>query len=72
MSPPPPTKGGGGGGEHIAFGADPVDICVASFLHSISWTNGWNLTKLAQTHYWEGGMKGLDFGDLDLIFSNTL
>ena len=23
-------------------------------MHSISWTNGWILTKLAQTHCWEG------------------
>ena len=34
----------------------------------ISWTNGWILTKHAQTHYWEGLKKWLDFGDLDLIF----
>ena len=43
---------------HIAFGADPVSVRVASCLHSISWTNGWILTKLAQTHYWEGGGGG--------------
>ena len=34
-------------------------------------TNGWILTKLAQTHYWEGRKKWLDFGDLDLIFKVT-
>ena len=55
-----------GGRGHIAFGADPVGIRVAS------WTNGWILTKLAYTHYWEGGKKWLDFGDLDLIFKVTL
>ena len=55
----------------FAFGPDPVGIRVASCLHSISWTNGWILTKLAQTHYWEGGKKLLDFGDLDLIFKVT-
>ena len=26
-------------------------------LSSLSWTNGWILTKLAQTHYWKGGKK---------------
>ena len=56
-------------GGHIAFGMDPVCVCVASCLHSITWTSGWItcMTKLAQTHYWEGGKKWLDFGDLDLI-----
>ena len=34
--------------------------------------NEWILTKLAQTHYWEGGKKWLDFGDLELIFRVTL
>ena len=29
----PPTEGWGG---HIAFGADPVGVCVVSYLHSIS------------------------------------
>ena len=62
----PPTEGG-----HIAFGADPVGVGVASRLHSISWTNRWILTKFAQTHYWEGVKKWLDFGDLDLIFKVT-
>ena len=55
----------------IAFGADPVGVRVASCLHSISWTNGWILTKLAQTRYWEGWKKWLDFGDLDFIFQAT-
>ena len=41
-------------GGHIAFGADPVGVGVASCLHSITYTNGSILTKLAQTHYWEG------------------
>ena len=62
----PPNRRGGG---YTAFGADPVG--VAHCLHSTSWTNGWILTKLAQTHYWEGGKKWLDFGDLDLIFKVT-
>ena len=35
---------------------------------NISWTNWWSLTKLAQTHYWEGGKKWLDFGYIGLIF----
>ena len=49
----PTTEGGGG---HSAFGADPVvvGVCVASCLHSISGTKEWILTKLAQTHYWDG------------------
>ena len=62
----PPNRRGGGG--HIAFGADPFGIRIASCLHSISWTNGWILTKHAQTHYWEEEQKWLDFGDLDPIF----
>ena len=44
-----PTEGELG---HIAFGVDPVG--VASCLHSTSRTDGWILTKLAQTHYLEG------------------
>ena len=47
-----------GGHTSIAFGADPVGVGVgvgvgfrvAHCLHSIPWTNGWILTKLAQTH----------------------
>ena len=39
--------------------------------YSITWTSGWILTKLAQTHYWKGEKKWLDFGDLDLIFKVT-
>ena len=53
---PPNWRGGGG---HTAFGVDPngisVGVRVASCLHSICWTNWWILTKLAQTHDWEGG-----------------
>ena len=58
------------GGEKYCFGADPVGVgvLVVHCLHSVSWTNWWSLTKLAQTHYWEGGKKWLDFGDTDLIF----
>ena len=40
-------------------------------VHSISWINRWNLTKLAQIHHWHWGKKWLDFGDLDLIFKVT-
>ena len=40
-------------------------------VHSISWINRWNLTKLAQIHHWDWGKKWLDFGDLDLIFKVT-
>ena len=62
-------------GRHTAFGADPISVGVgvgiAHCLHSISWTNKWILTKLTQTHYWEGGKKWLDFGDLNLIFKVT-
>ena len=56
-------------GGHTAFGVDPIS--VASCLHSISWTNGWILTKLAQTHYWEGGKKLLNLSDLEFIFKVT-
>ena len=41
-------------------------------VHSISWINRWNLTKLAQIYYWDWGKKWLDFGELDLIFKVTL
>ena len=41
-----------------------LSVHFAHCLLSISWTNKWILTKLAQTHYWEGGKKWLDFGDL--------
>ena len=41
---------------------------VASCLHCIFWTNGWILTKLAQTHYWDGGKKWLD---LVTLFSRS-
>ena len=41
-------------------------------VHSISWLNRWNLTKLAQILQWDGGKKWLDFSDLDLIFKVTL
>ena len=53
----------GRGWGHIAFGADPVGIRVAACLHStcISWTNKWILTKLAKTHYWEGGKELIRF-----------
>ena len=53
-------------GRHIVFGSNPVGICiiVASWLHSVFWTSGWILTKLAQTHCF-------DFGDLGIIFKVT-
>ena len=41
------------------------------YVHSTSWINRWNLTKLAQIHHCDGGKKWLDFGDLDLIFKVT-
>ena len=40
-------------------------------LHSISWTNRWILTKLAQKDHWDKGRMWLDFGDLGLIFKVT-
>ena len=47
------------GGEKYCFGADPVGVgvLVVYCLHTVSWTNWWSLTKLAQTHYSEGGKK---------------
>ena len=38
---------------------------------TLSLTNGWNLTKLAQIHLKDGGKNWLYFGDLDLIFKVT-
>ena len=40
-------------------------------VHSISWINRWNLTRLAQIHQWDWEKKWLDFGDLDIIFKAT-
>ena len=40
-------------------------------LYSISWTNWWIFTKLAQKHLWNMGKKWLDFDDLDFIFKVT-
>ena len=40
-------------------------------VHSVLWTNRWNLTKLAQIYYWDWGKKWLDFGDLYFIFKVT-
>ena len=40
-------------------------------VHTISWINRWNLTKLAQIHHWNWGKKWLDFGDLYLVFKVT-
>ena len=40
-------------------------------VQSTSWINGWNLTKLAQIHHWDGGKKWLDFDDLYLVFKVT-
>ena len=63
----PQTKGEG---RNIVLVRNPVGvgILVVHCLHSVSGTNWWGLTKLAQTHYWEGGKKSLDFGDINLIF----
>ena len=55
-------------GTPALFNIRFVGVCIASCLHCVFWTNGWILTKLAQTHYWDGGKKWLDFGDFDLIF----
>ena len=41
-------------------------------LHSVSWINRWNFTKLTQILHWDRGRKWLDFSDLDLIFKVTL
>ena len=67
MSPPPPPHQPKGSGD-IGFG---VGVHIASCLHSISRTNERILTNLTQTHYWEGGNKWLDFGDLGLISKIT-
>ena len=32
--------GVGGGAYCICFDGDPVSICIAKCLHSVSWTNG--------------------------------
>ena len=42
------------------------------FLHTIFWTRGWILTKLAWMHYQEGVKSWLDFGGLDLIKTNHI
>ena len=39
-------------------------------VHTISWTNDWNFTKLAHIHHYYRGKKWLDFGELDLIFKS--
>ena len=39
---------------------------VKNYVHTISLTNGWNLTKLAQVQHQDGRDKRLDFGDIDL------
>ena len=36
-----------------------------------SWTNGWNVTKLAWIYHWDKLKIWLDFGDLDRIFKIT-
>ena len=47
-----------------------VGVLVASCLYPISSTNGWILTKLAQTHYREG-KEVIRLDDFDLIFKVT-
>ena len=42
-----------------------TDPCI----HDISWTNGWNVTKLAWIYHWDKLNSWLDFGDL--IFKVT-
>ena len=59
---------------HRTFGRGAYCFCGSrrrSLLSTLSWTNGWILTKLAQTHYWEREKQWLYFGDLDLIFKVT-
>ena len=43
-----------GEGVDIVFSADPVGVCVASSLHSISLMKGWVLAKLTQIYHWVG------------------
>ena len=45
-----PTIGGG----HIVFSVGPVDVGVASCLHSVSLMNEWILAKLTQIYHWMG------------------
>ena len=65
---PPQPKGVGG---TYCFWCESCRRLHSFLSASISWTIGWILTKLAQTHYWDGGKKWLDFGDLDLLFKVT-
>ena len=39
----------GGGGGRIVFGADLVDVCIASFPCDILWTSAQILTKQKMT-----------------------
>ena len=62
----------GGGGGHFVFSVDPVGVCVATCLHSISLLNGQILAKLTQIYHLEGeNCCWLDFGDLDPVFKVT-
>ena len=61
----PPTKGEG---RNIVLVRNPS--ALASWLFIVYLLN--QLVEFdAQTHYWEGGKKWLDFGDTDLIFKVT-
>ena len=44
---------------------------IEPWVHSVSWINRWNLTKLAQIHHLDWGKKWLDFGDLYFVFKVT-
>ena len=68
---PPNRRGGGYILLLVRILSASTLLIFDSCLHSITWTNEWILTKLVQTHYWAGGKKLLDFGDLDLIFKVT-
>ena len=43
----------------------------SAYLHAISWTIGWNITKFASLYKSDRIRSVLDFGDLDLIFKVT-
>ena len=40
-------------------------------MHNISWTNEWNVTKLARVYHWDKLKSWLEFGDLYLISKVT-
>ena len=50
--------------ENVYFG---VGLCV----RQISITHGWNLFIYGVEIHWQGLLRTLDFGDLDIIFKVT-